>query len=65
MTTFKPTPAMLVELRKAQWRAALKGSSTLLVLLGREYLGQTGEAPAATPAELVASMHELMAKADG
>jgi hypothetical protein len=23
---FKPTPAMLVELRRAQWRSAIKGS---------------------------------------
>ncbi len=47
MTDFKPTPAMLAELRKAQWRAALKGSVPMLILLGREYLGQTGEPPAA------------------
>jgi hypothetical protein len=41
MTDFKPTPEMLAELRKAQWRAALKGSVPMLILLGREYLGQT------------------------
>lgn len=59
MTEFKPTPAMLVELRKAQWRAALKGNVAMLILLGREYLGQTDEGPRATPEQIAAELQKL------
>lgn len=56
---FKPTPAMLIELRKAQWRSAIKGSVPMQILLGRLYLGQTGETPPATAEEIAAAMMAL------
>ena len=59
MTVFKPTPAMLAELRKAQWRAALKGSVPMQILLGRLYLGQTGDTPPATAEEIAAALMAL------
>lgn len=57
--TDKPTPRMLAELRKAQWRAALRGSIPLLILLGREHLGQGDEICTPTPAEIAAALLEL------
>jgi hypothetical protein len=56
---FKPTPAMLVALRQAQWRSAIKGSVPMQILLGRLYLGQTGETPPASPEEIAAAMMAL------
>jgi hypothetical protein len=57
--TFKPTPEMLVALRRAQWRSALKGSVPMQILLGRLYLGQTGETPPATAEEIAAALLAL------
>jgi hypothetical protein len=50
---------MCVELRRAQWRSAIKGSVPMQILLGRLYLGQTGEAPTLTAEEIAAAMMEL------
>ena len=34
-----------IALRQAQWRAALAGNTTMLIWLGKQYLGQTDQGP--------------------
>jgi len=60
--TDKPSARMLVELRRAQWRAALRGNAQLLILLGREHLGQSDSGPPPATAEEIAA--ELLALRD-
>lgn len=57
--TDKPSARMLAELRRAQWRAAMRGNVQMLILLGREHLGQGRETPPATAEEIAAAMLAL------
>lgn len=58
--TDKPSVRMLAELRRAQWRAAMRGNVQMLILLGKQHLGQTDSAPTpATAEEIAAAMMAL------
>lgn len=58
--TEKPSARMLAELRRAQWRCAMRGDARMLIVLGREFLGQAGDAPPPpTPEEIAAELRKL------
>jgi len=61
-----------VRLRRLQWKAAARGNATMLIFLGKQYLGQSDRheltgtdgtplVPVGEPAELAAQIHALIA----